>query len=96
MSEWKPIASAPKDGRWILILDSKNMDCVWAAQWLKDAKPPYQWGTIDGRYHADLPDQWCEIPAHISLSEPLPRAMTRDGLDIDERFSTATKGEDHG
>lgn len=78
MSDWQPIETAPKDGRWILLCGGK-IDYGWdgddqpacvAGQWtehLNRRKVPegrWQFAWFDGGYYGEYehPTHWMPLP----------------------------------
>ena len=74
MSEWRDIATAPKDGTQILVF-IPGLRRVLAAWWLGDVDPEYPWQFIDHEFDLNgapegTPTQWQPFP------DP-PEASTR-------------------
>jgi hypothetical protein len=63
MSEWQPIATAPKDGRAILACATKLLDWVQVVWWNDEGRDPHFWSVSDGpTYHKDMFTHWMPLP----------------------------------
>jgi hypothetical protein len=65
MSNWQPIATAPKDGRYILAYGLEDgIECYHVVCWDDETAPHYFWATLDGpSYHQALFTWWMPLPA---------------------------------
>ena len=75
--EWRPIASALKDGRDILLL-LWGESCSVAAY---DTTPPgsetYPWAGEECHYHRDAPTHWMQLPSRPGLTHDLGKTGGR-------------------
>lgn len=64
MSEWRPIETAPKDGREILVTDYRIMEWTHVVFFDDEASPPHVWGRADTdtHWHHDMFTHWMPVP----------------------------------
>lgn len=63
--EWRPIETAPRDGRQILIAHTKTRPVLMlVVDYDEDEEhPDHVWHTLDGpAYHRNFPTHWMPLP----------------------------------
>lgn len=60
--EWRPIETAPRDGRWLLMVSNDHMH-FYRVSWAQVPHGEVWWLSADGRYYGDgLFGGWIECP----------------------------------